>query len=42
MIKSTDVFKVNADFQEKMFRIRVPVPQVDERRKVVEDVDKDR
>lgn len=45
-IKKTDSFKVNADFHDKMMRIRVPVPLADERkrgaRKVFEDVDKDR
>lgn len=41
-IKENDSFRVNTEFQEKMIRIRVPMPQVDERRKVVEDVDKDR
>ncbi|GMH34701.1 hypothetical protein BSKO_02562 [Bryopsis sp. KO-2023] len=42
LINKNDVFRLNVQFQDKMRRIKVPLPPVDERRKVVEDVDKDR
>uniref|UniRef100_A0A5B6Z327 Cullin-1 n=1 Tax=Davidia involucrata TaxID=16924 RepID=A0A5B6Z327_DAVIN len=38
----TDYFEFNSKFTDRMRRIRIPLPPVDERRKVVEDVDKDR
>lgn len=41
-MSSGDVFEFNAKFTDRMRRIRVPVPPVDEKKKVVEDVDKDR
>lgn len=41
-VSRTDYFTFNPHFTDKMRRIRVPLPQVDERRKLVEDVDKDR
>ncbi|KAL9229009.1 hypothetical protein vseg_004527 [Gypsophila vaccaria] len=41
-ISQTDHFSFNSHFTDKMRRIRVPLPPVDERKKVVEDVDKDR
>lgn len=41
-VSHTDYFAFNSLFTDKMRRIRVPLPQVDERRKIVEDVDKDR
>ncbi|XP_057461540.1 cullin-1-like [Actinidia eriantha] len=37
-----DSFQFNSKFTDKMRRIRIPLPPVDERKKVVEDVDKDR
>lgn len=42
LINRNDKFHVNMKFKDRMFRIKVPLPPVDERRKVVEDVDKDR
>lgn len=42
MVTSTDSFSFNAAFTDKMRRIRVPLPPVDEKKKVTEDVDKDR
>lgn len=42
VINRNDKFQVNMKFKDRMFRIKVPLPPVDERRKVVEDVDKDR
>ncbi|KAL4451507.1 hypothetical protein ABPG75_007169 [Micractinium tetrahymenae] len=41
-ISQTDKFRVNPKFSDRMRRIRVPLPPVDDRRKVQEDVDKDR
>ncbi|CAH8250975.1 unnamed protein product [Arabidopsis lyrata] len=41
-ISKTDTFEFNSKFTDKMRRIRVPLPPMDERKKVVEDVDKDR
>ncbi|XP_019090945.1 PREDICTED: cullin-2-like, partial [Camelina sativa] len=41
-ISKTDTFQFNSNFTDKMRRIRVPLPPMDERKKVVEDVDKDR
>ncbi|KAJ8440631.1 hypothetical protein Cgig2_031048 [Carnegiea gigantea] len=41
-VSSTDTFAFNASFTDKMRRIRIPLPQMDERKKVVEDVGKDR
>ncbi|CAN4091488.1 unnamed protein product [Withania somnifera] len=41
-VSSSDHFEFNSKFTERMRRIRVPLPPVDERKKVVEDVDKDR
>ncbi|CAH2071938.1 unnamed protein product [Thlaspi arvense] len=37
-----DYFGFNAKFADRMRRIKIPLPPVDERKKVVEDVDKDR
>lgn len=41
-VSQTDYFEFNKKFTEKLRRIRIPLPPVDERKKVVEDVDKDR
>ncbi|KAG2267493.1 hypothetical protein Bca52824_062048 [Brassica carinata] len=41
-ISTTDVFELNTKFTDKMRRIKVPLPPADDRKKVVEDVDKDR
>ncbi|KAG9134398.1 hypothetical protein Leryth_023789 [Lithospermum erythrorhizon] len=41
-ISQTDVFEFNSKFTDKMRRIKIPLPPVDEKKKVIEDVDKDR
>ncbi|KHN02982.1 Cullin-1 [Glycine soja] len=41
-ISSTDYFEFNYKFTDKMRRIKIPLPPVDEKKKVIEDVDKDR
>ncbi|KAM7501267.1 hypothetical protein LguiB_000171 [Lonicera macranthoides] len=41
-VSTTDSFEFNSKFTDRMRRIRIPLPPVDERKKVVEDVDKDR
>ncbi|KAI9114360.1 hypothetical protein K1719_014588 [Acacia pycnantha] len=41
-ISQNDIFEFNSRFTDRMRRIKVPLPHVDERKKVVEDVDKDR
>ncbi|XP_075483477.1 cullin-1-like isoform X1 [Primulina tabacum] len=41
-VSSNDYFTFNSKFTDRMRRIRIPLPPVDERKKVVEDVDKDR
>lgn len=41
-ISQQDSFSVNWAFTDKMRRIKVPLPPVDEKKKVMEDVDKDR
>ncbi|KAF7027241.1 hypothetical protein CFC21_039302 [Triticum aestivum] len=41
-ISPSDVFQVNHKFTDKMRRIKVPLPPTDEKKKVVEDVNKDR
>ncbi|MCL7021374.1 hypothetical protein MKW94_002229, partial [Papaver nudicaule] len=41
-ISPTDVFEFNSNFTDKMRRIKIPLPPVDEKKKVIEDVDKDR
>ncbi|KAI9123095.1 hypothetical protein K1719_005984 [Acacia pycnantha] len=41
-ISSTDYFEFNSKFTDKMRRIKIPLPLVDENKKVIEDVDKDR
>ncbi|CAJ1878959.1 unnamed protein product [Sphenostylis stenocarpa] len=42
VISENDVFKINYKFTDKMRRIKIPLPPADERKKVIEDVDKDR
>lgn len=42
VISSGDRFALNAKFTDKMRRIRIPVPPVDEKKKVLEEVDQDR
>jgi cullin 1 len=42
VVLATDKFRFNAGFTSKMTRIKVPVPPIDDKKKVVEDVDKDR
>ncbi|PSS06239.1 Cullin-1 like [Actinidia chinensis var. chinensis] len=42
IVGPNDSFQFNSKFTDKMRRIRIPLPPVDERKKVVEDVDKDR
>ncbi|XP_044974546.1 cullin-1-like [Hordeum vulgare subsp. vulgare] len=41
-ISPKDVFEINHKFTDKMRRIKVPLPPTDEKKKVVEDVNKDR
>lgn len=41
-VTPNDYFQFNSKFTDRMRRIRIPLPPVDERKKVVEDVDKDR
>ncbi|KAF7804825.1 cullin-1 [Senna tora] len=41
-ISQNDTFVFNSKFTDRMRRIKVPLPPVDERKKVIEDVDKDR
>ncbi|CAI9785623.1 unnamed protein product [Fraxinus pennsylvanica] len=41
-VSLTDYFEFNSKFTDRMRRIRIPLPPVDERKKIVEDVDKDR
>ncbi|KAK3441046.1 hypothetical protein EUGRSUZ_B01297 [Eucalyptus grandis] len=41
-IAPTDHFEFNSKFTDKMRRIKIPLPPVDEKKKVIEDVDKDR
>ncbi|KAL4570334.1 hypothetical protein LXL04_025986 [Taraxacum kok-saghyz] len=41
-ISPNDVFEFNSRFTDKMRRIKIPLPPMDEKKKVIEDVDKDR
>ncbi|KAK4586764.1 hypothetical protein RGQ29_023789 [Quercus rubra] len=41
-ISPTDYFEFNSKFTDKMRRIKIRLPPVDEKKKVIEDVDKDR
>ncbi|KAK9815921.1 hypothetical protein WJX72_012009 [[Myrmecia] bisecta] len=41
-IAKTDSFKANWNFTDRMRRIKIPTPPIDDKKKVVEDVEKDR
>ncbi|KAK4264624.1 hypothetical protein QN277_025777 [Acacia crassicarpa] len=41
-ISQNDIFEFNSGFTDRVRRIKVPLPPIDERKKVVKDVDKDR
>lgn len=41
-VSTGDAFRINNKFADRARRIKVPLPPVDERKKVVEDVAKDR
>lgn len=41
-VSQNDYFEFNSKFTDRMRRIKIPLPPVDERKKIVEDVDKDR
>ncbi|XP_023768698.1 cullin-1 isoform X2 [Lactuca sativa] len=41
-ISPNDYFEFNSKFTDKMRRIKIPLPPMDEKKKVIEDVDKDR
>ncbi|KAL5541814.1 hypothetical protein UlMin_009524 [Ulmus minor] len=41
-VSPTDVFEFNSKFTDKMRRIKIPLPPVDEKKKVIEDVVKDK
>ncbi|KAL4385870.1 hypothetical protein GQ457_09G008190 [Hibiscus cannabinus] len=41
-ISRSDYFEFNSKFTNKLRRIKIPLPPVDEKKKIVEDVDKDR
>ncbi|KAH0733608.1 hypothetical protein KY289_004796 [Solanum tuberosum] len=41
-VSPTDVFEFNSKFTDKMRRIKIPLPPVDEKKTVIEDVDKER
>eukprot|EP00879_Flechtneria_rotunda_P016569 GHRR01017338.1.p1 GENE.GHRR01017338.1~~GHRR01017338.1.p1 ORF type:complete len:536 (+),score=207.96 GHRR01017338.1:206-1813(+) len=42
VIGKNDKFRLNVKFTDRMKRIKVPLPPTDEKKKVIEDVDKDR
>mmetsp|Transcript_11025 Transcript_11025/g.19100 ORF Transcript_11025/g.19100 Transcript_11025/m.19100 type:complete len:748 (-) Transcript_11025:342-2585(-) len=42
IIGKTDTFSFNLKFTDRMRRIKIPLPPVDEKKKVIEDVDKER
>uniref|UniRef100_A0A2P2MWE2 Cullin family profile domain-containing protein n=1 Tax=Rhizophora mucronata TaxID=61149 RepID=A0A2P2MWE2_RHIMU len=42
LISPTDIFVFNSKFTDKMRRIKVPLHPIDEKKKIIEDVDKDR
>ncbi|XP_012849882.1 PREDICTED: cullin-1-like, partial [Erythranthe guttata] len=41
-VSPNDYFEFNSKFTDKMRRIRIPLPVVDDRKKVIQDVDNDR
>ncbi|KAK9839448.1 hypothetical protein WJX81_002626 [Elliptochloris bilobata] len=41
-IGKSDSFRMNTKFTDRLRRIKIPLPPVDEKKKVIEDVDKDR
>lgn len=41
-VGQNDIFEFNTKFTDKMRRIKIPLPPMDEKKKVIEDVDKDR
>ncbi|CAH8392524.1 unnamed protein product [Eruca vesicaria subsp. sativa] len=41
-VSRTDVFEFNSKFTARMCRVKIPLPHVNDRKKVIEDVDKDR
>ncbi|KAL6208463.1 hypothetical protein ACLB2K_019412 [Fragaria x ananassa] len=41
-VSPNDNFEFNSKFTDRLRRIKIPLPPVDERKKVIEDVDKDR
>ncbi|KAH0725714.1 hypothetical protein KY284_001579 [Solanum tuberosum] len=41
-ISPTGVFEFNSKFTDKIRMIKIPLPPVDEKKNVIEDVDKDR
>ncbi|GIL64270.1 hypothetical protein Vafri_18269 [Volvox africanus] len=41
-ISKTDKFSFNHEFTDRLRRIKIPLPPLDEKKKVMEDVDKDR
>jgi cullin 1 len=41
-VSTSDSFAYNAAYTDKGRRVRIPLPTIDEKKKVVEDVDKDR
>lgn len=41
-IGKNDKFRLNVKFTDRMKRIKIPLPPTDEKKKVIEDVDKDR
>ncbi|XP_057440709.1 cullin-1-like isoform X2 [Lotus japonicus] len=41
-ISQNDSFEFNSKFTDRMKKIKIPLPSVDERKKIIDDVDKDR